>query len=77
MASNLEIWPEIEPIEDNIEHEDSFDRFDTLESFRSIDNCDWSYLVFLLLALFFVLFYIFGLGVGIFHWKTSLDDIYY
>ena len=37
MSSNLEIWPEIEPIEDNIEHEDSIVApFDTDEFFRSI-----------------------------------------
>ena len=38
MSSNLEIWPEIEPIEDNIEHEDSIVApFDTDEFFRSIN----------------------------------------
>ena len=36
MSSNLEIWPEIEPIEDNIEHEDSIVApFDNDEFFRS------------------------------------------
>ena len=66
MFSNLEI----EPIEDNIEHEDSFD---ALESHWL--SCDWPFLVIWLLVLSFVLFYILGLDCGIFQWK--FEKIYY
>jgi len=68
MSSNLEIWPEIEPIEDNIEHEAPFD---TDEFFR----CDLPFLVTVLLFLFFFLVYFWGVEFGIFHWK--FEDIYY
>ena len=71
MFSNLEI----EPIEDNIEHEDSFDHFDALETLRSINNCDWTFLVIVLLILLFFLVYFWGVELGIFHWK--FEDIYY
>ena len=68
MFSNLEI----EPIEDNDEHEDSFD---ALESDWLINNCDWPCLVIVLLVLSFVLFYFLGLEFGIFHYP--FDKIYY
>ena len=66
MFSNLEI----EPIEDNIEHEDSID---ALESHWP--SCDWPFLVILLLVLSFFLFYFWGVEFGIFHWK--FEKIYY
>ena len=66
MFSNIEI----EPIEDNIEHEDSIDN---LES--RWPSCDWPFLVMLLLVLSFFLFYFWGVELGIFHWK--FDKVYY
>ena len=74
MFSNLEI----EPTEDNIEHEDNIengDSFDALESLRSINNCDWPFLVIMLLVLSFFLIYFWGVEFGIFHWK--FEKIYY
>ena len=69
MFSNLEIEP------DNIEHEDSFDHFDALETLRSINNCDWTFLVIVLLILLFFLVYFWGVELGIFHWK--FENVYY
>jgi len=72
MSSNLEICPEIVPIEDNIEHEDSIVApFDTDDFFR----CDLPFLVIVLLILFFFSAYFWGVEFGIFHWK--FEDIYY